>query len=231
MADSAAVKLSAFDTVAKALDAAHVRYLVAGGLAVNAHGYVRPTMDIDLVVALDPGNIHHAFRALARIGYRPAAPFDAVAFARPEQRDHWREEKGTLLKLHNKAYPGTSVVVVVHEPFDFGHEYDIAMRGELLPDIHVRFVSIPTLIRMKQATGHPRDLDDIEHLSWLQEHPDECAERPVDWSGTTFDGSRHEQLRQAQRMTLRQRLEALDQLTELSERLQAMPRRCDPAGK
>ena len=31
------MKLVAFETVAKALDAAQVRYLVAGGLAVNAH--------------------------------------------------------------------------------------------------------------------------------------------------------------------------------------------------
>lgn len=48
--------------------------------------------------------------------------------------------------------------------------------------------------------------------------------RPIDWSKTTFDGSRREQLRQAQRMTVRQRLEALDELAELSERLQAVPR-------
>jgi len=49
-------------------------------------------------------------------------------------------------------------------------------------------------------------------------------ERNIDWRKTTFDGSRREQLRQAQAMTVRQRLEALDQLTELSERMQAMPR-------
>jgi CRISPR-associated protein Csx17 len=49
-------------------------------------------------------------------------------------------------------------------------------------------------------------------------------DRPIDWSKTTFDGSRREQLRQAQRMTVRRRLEALDELTELSERLQAMAR-------
>ncbi len=49
-------------------------------------------------------------------------------------------------------------------------------------------------------------------------------QRPIDWSKTTFDGSRREQLRQAQRMTVRQRLEALDELTALSERMQAMPR-------
>ena len=49
-------------------------------------------------------------------------------------------------------------------------------------------------------------------------------ERSIDWARTTFDGSRRDQLRQMQRLTVRQRLEALEQLTELSERLRAMPR-------
>lgn len=52
-------------------------------------------------------------------------------------------------------------------------------------------------------------------------------QRPIDWSKTTFDGSRREQLRQARRMTVRQRLEALDELTEIAERLRAMPRQVD----
>ncbi len=55
-------------------------------------------------------------------------------------------------------------------------------------------------------------------------------QRSIDWSKTTFDGSRREQLRQARCMTVRQRLEALDQLTELSERLQAMPRQAAALG-
>jgi hypothetical protein len=168
------MKLAAFEAVAQALDAARVRYLVAGGLAVNAHGYIRLTMDIDLVIALDAGNMRQAFHALAGIGYRPTLPIDADAFARPEQRQRWREEKGMqVLNFHSDAFPGTSVDVFVYEPFDFAHEYDIAMRGELLPGIQVRFVSIPTLIRMKETAGRPRDLDDIQHLKWLQENSDE----------------------------------------------------------
>jgi len=168
------VKLAAFDAVAKALDAAQVRYLVAGGLAVNAHGYVRLTMDIDLVIALDAANIRQAFQALAGIGYRPTVPIDADAFARPEQRQRWREGKGMqVLNFQSDAFPGTSVDVFVYEPFDLAEEYDIALCGELLPGIYVRFVSIPTLIRMKQAAARPRDLDDIQHLKWLQENPDE----------------------------------------------------------
>ena len=44
------MRLSSFETIAKALDSAGVRYLVAGGFAVNAHGVLRFTKDLDLVV-------------------------------------------------------------------------------------------------------------------------------------------------------------------------------------
>lgn len=164
------MKLAAFEAVANALDGERVRYLVAGGLAVNAHGYIRLTMDIDIVLALDNDNIHSAFRALSELGYRPTVPIKVEDFARPEQRKQWREEKGMqVLNLHSDRFPGTSVDIFVYEPFDFDLEYEAALIGELLPDLPVRFVSIETLIEMKQAAGRPRDHDDIQHLEWLQE--------------------------------------------------------------
>lgn len=66
---------------------------------------------------------------------------------------------------------GLAVVdVFVHEPFDFAAEYERAVSAELLPGIFTRYVSIPTLIRMKMVAGRPRDLDDIRHLKRLQEN-------------------------------------------------------------
>lgn len=49
------------------------------------------------------------------------------------------------------------------------------MQGELAPGLTVRFVSLGTLIAMKQEAKRPRDLDDIEHLRWILEDrkPDE----------------------------------------------------------
>ena len=44
------MKLASYEAVIAALNDAGVRYLVAGGLAVNAHGYLRFTHDLDLVV-------------------------------------------------------------------------------------------------------------------------------------------------------------------------------------
>jgi hypothetical protein len=43
-------------TLAKALNAAGARYVVIGGFAINAAGYTRSTMDVDLLVAADDEN-------------------------------------------------------------------------------------------------------------------------------------------------------------------------------
>lgn len=164
------MKLAAFEAVAKALNAAQVRYLVAGGLAVNAHGYLRLTMDIDLVIALDADNIGRAFRALADIGYRPSVPIDAESFAQVENRKRWQEEKAMqVLNFFNDQYPTTSLDVFVDEPFDFATEYDRSLKDMLGPGLEVRFVSIPTLIRMKEVADRPKDIDDIQHLRWIQQ--------------------------------------------------------------
>jgi predicted nucleotidyltransferase len=46
------MKVDDVRTILRALNDANVRYLIVGGLAVVAHGYVRFTQDIDLVVQL-----------------------------------------------------------------------------------------------------------------------------------------------------------------------------------
>jgi CRISPR-associated protein Csx17 len=56
-------------------------------------------------------------------------------------------------------------------------------------------------------------------------------EQDIDWSKTTFEGVRREQLRRWSALTVRQRLEALDQMTDLAELVQAqrLSRRVIPA--
>lgn len=47
----------------------------------------------------------------------------------------------------------------------------------------------------------------------------------VDWSNATWEGSRRSQLRAALSLTVRERLLAMEALSDLAERLAAMPRR------
>jgi hypothetical protein len=159
------VKLASFEALVAALGTAGVRYLVAGGLAVNAYGYLRFTKDVDLVVQLVPETIEAAFRALATLGYRPMAPITATQFANPALRAGWIRDKGMqVLQFWSDQHRETPVDVFVTEPFPFDDEYRIALVKPLHGKIPVHFVSIPTLIRMKEAAGRPQDRIDIEHL-------------------------------------------------------------------
>ena len=88
------MKLASFEAIAAALEKAGVRYLVAGGLAVAAHGHLRYTKDVDLVVQLLPDNIERAFLALEKLGYRPTVPIKSAQFANAGLRESWVRDKG-----------------------------------------------------------------------------------------------------------------------------------------
>jgi hypothetical protein len=158
------MRLASFAALVRALEDAGVRYLVAGGIAVSAHGYLRYTKDVDLVIQLVPDNIERAFGALAAIGYRPTVPIAAAQFADTAQRERWIAEKGMqVLAFWSDAHRETPVDVFVREPFAFEDEYGRAL-VKALGAIPVRVVSIRALIAMKEAAGRPQDRIDIEQL-------------------------------------------------------------------
>ncbi|MEP6955378.1 MAG: hypothetical protein ABI883_01020 [Chthoniobacterales bacterium] len=168
------MKLSSVAAILRVLNAAEVRALVVGGLAVNAHGYIRFTKDADLAVELVPQNIERAFAALAGLGYRPRVPITAAQFADPVMRESWiREKEMKVLQFASDAHRETPIGVFVIEPFNFEEEYERAFSAAIeLPGEEptvARYVAIPALIKMKEAVGRIQDLDDVQHLRWIEE--------------------------------------------------------------
>lgn len=164
------MRLKSLEAIFRALNDADVRYLVAGGLAVNAHGYQRLTHDLDLVIQLQHENIRSAFEALASLGYRSTVPITAEQFAGAENRKTWQAEKNMqVLCMVSSAHPETPLDIFISEPFDFDAEYEDALRGGIAKGLEVRFVTIPTLIAMKEVADRERDRDDIRHLRWILE--------------------------------------------------------------
>lgn len=168
------VKLTSVQAVFQALDKAGVRFLVVGGLAVNAHGYRRFTDDVDLVIQLNPDNVAAAFDALAHVGYGPRVPITAAQFGDRDLRETLMREKGMqVLQFWSDSHRETSIDVFVSEPFDFETEYRRAVVKELAGVGPIHFVTIPTLIAMKELAGRPEDRIDIEYLrQLLDEGPD-----------------------------------------------------------
>lgn len=161
------------EAVIGALNAAHVRYLVAGGLAVVAHGYVRFTADIDLILDFEPANVRRAIAALSPLGYRPRAPVPIDEFAEPAKRAEWVREKGlTVFSLFSASHPATELDLFVESPVDFEQAYRAAVRMDVAAGVPATFVGFSDLLRLKRQAGRAQDLLDIDSLCALRGETD-----------------------------------------------------------
>ena len=166
------MKLSGFEAIVRALNGAGVRYLLVGGLAVNAHGYGRNTFDVDIVIQLNPENIERAFDALRSADYHPHMPISAKEFADAKLRESWRREKNMLvLRFWSDSHRETPLDVFVYEPFDFDTEWAAAWWQDFAPDLGVPVIRLDALRRMKREAGRSQDLADLDELSLLYGEP------------------------------------------------------------
>jgi predicted nucleotidyltransferase len=162
------MRLRDVEAILRALNDAEVQYLIVGGLAVVAHGYVRYTADVDLDLKTE--NVLRAITALQRIGYQPLTPVDPLQFADEQIRNRWREEKGMLVfQVINSDRPDTRIDLFVTEPFDFQQEFAAAERQDVA-GIPAPVLRLETLIAMKKQVGRGQDLLDVAELTKISEN-------------------------------------------------------------
>jgi hypothetical protein len=153
--------LSEFDlrSLIEALCARDVRFVVIGGVAVGAHGFVRGTEDLDLVPDPDPENLQRLAEALAEL-------------------------ESTLPTVGGRLFdPATDAGVIrrggnVTATTKFG-ALDVVQRAQGVPSysqltedavdsnllgIPVRVCSLARLREMKQAQNRTQDRLDLENL-------------------------------------------------------------------
>jgi len=158
------------EAIVRALNQAEVRYLIVGGLAVVAHGYVRFTADIDIVLDPEEAAMRRAVAALGTLGYRPRAPVPFEEFADAARRALWASEKGlTVFSAYSPEHAATEVDLFVETPFDFDRAYAGARSLEVAPGLVATFVGVADLIEMKRRAGRPQDLQDVENLRSLSD--------------------------------------------------------------
>jgi len=166
------VEQRSIEAIVQALNDAQVRYLIAGGLAVVAHGYVRFTADLDLILDLEEENAKRALGALAGLGYQPRAPVALDEFADPQKRRRWLRDKGlTVFSMFSREHAATEVDLFVEMPLDFNPAYAAATRMEIAPGLPATFVSYEHLVELKRQAGRPQDLDDIAKLQAVRQPP------------------------------------------------------------
>jgi hypothetical protein len=142
-----------------ALLAAGVEFAVVGGVAVNVHGYVRATYDLDIFVRPTVSNAEATFRALEAVG---APTSGLVATDLLDNESH--------LRFGNQ----TSHIDLLASIGDL--TFDQVWSDRMLVQasgIEIPFISKANLLDSKRKTGRLRDLVDVEELELL----------PDEWSG------------------------------------------------
>jgi predicted nucleotidyltransferase len=153
-----------FNRIFSELNKNGVKYLVAGGVAVNLHGYVRATADLDIMLLMTHDNIEKYIGLIKAMGFKPRVPVPLDDFADDNKRREWISEKGMLVfSVYNPSnlMEGLDVMIEEHIRFDEAYERRkvVTSQGVVIP-----VISIQDLIKLKETAGRERDLIDIDAL-------------------------------------------------------------------
>ena len=141
-----------------ALSDADAEFVLIGGYALAAHGYVRATDDLDVLVRPTSENAQRVFAALVAFGAPiPEHGVSADLFA--QERYGYRMGAKPILIEILTTIDGVSFDDCLNEHRSFeldGRTIKVIGRGALLAN--------------KRASARPKDLADI---AWLERHPPE----------------------------------------------------------
>jgi len=153
-----------YEDIFKKLNQKGIKYLVAGGVAVNLYGVQRATGDIDLLLAMDRDNLIKFISLTKDLGLSPKIPVKAEDLADPEKRKSWKADKGMLVfSFIDPQNPYLLIDVLTEEPLPFAEVYG-RRKNVTAWGIEVAVVSLEDLIRLKQMAGREQDLADVEAL-------------------------------------------------------------------
>ncbi len=148
--------------VIEILESKNIEYAIAGGYAVALHGAVRGTVDIDLIIKLEKDTFLKIENAFEEIGLQSRLPI------RGEEVFNFREEyiknrnliAWNFININN---PAESVDILLTEDLKKIKTKTIKSGIKTL-----KVVSVNDLIKMKNKSARPQDLEDIKSLMSLK---------------------------------------------------------------
>ncbi len=160
-----------YQDLLKALEEARIRYLVVGGVAVVLHGFVRSTVDLDLLIGLDPKNVDTFLDLMKKRGYKSKVPVPMDDFKEPDNRRKWKTEKGMIVFSFFHPQRNQELVdIFIEEPIPFEEAYQRRVMVSL-GTTQISVVCPEDLITLKQKAGRPQDMQDIQALRDLKRRP------------------------------------------------------------
>ncbi len=146
-----------------------VKYLVIGGIAINLHGVERATMDVDLVLAMDEGNLQRFLQAATELKLKPLLPVQLESLGDARLIDDWVRERHLIaFSLRPPSNTAPSIDIVVRPKLPFEVMYQNRLEKDV-GGVRLNVASIDDLIALKTDTGRTQDASDIVALSKVKQ--------------------------------------------------------------
>ncbi|XAM01016.1 hypothetical protein OT109_06435 [Phycisphaeraceae bacterium D3-23] len=139
-----------FRAFLKSFNNAKVDYMVVGGYAVNMHGYVRNTGDLDVWIKSDLPNAQRVVDALVSFGFAPE-DIDESLFIGPRQ----------IVRMG--VEPEKIEIITTIEGVDWEDCKTKSVSFEI-DGLDLPVIGLADLRKNKAQAGRHRDLDDLENL-------------------------------------------------------------------
>jgi hypothetical protein len=158
------------DAILRVLVGADIDFVVIGGFAVAAHGYVRATKDVDIVPRPTAENRARLERALMSID---ATPIEQGDFRADKLPVPW----GIGALAHGGNWPlqtrhGRIDILQCIDRVEVVETYSDLRAQSLEADLAdvglVRFASLEHLLLMKKVAGRPQDMNDLSQLEIIR---------------------------------------------------------------
>lgn len=142
--------------------------MVVGGVAVNLHGYIRFTGDLDILLLLEENNVKKLEKVMKKLKYFPRLPVSVISLGNQKQVKKWLKEKN--LKAFTFMPPKNNpleIDIIVEESLKFA---TIAKRKVIktMEGVKIPVVSVGDLLKMKKRANRENDIRDIEALLKLK---------------------------------------------------------------
>lgn len=151
--------------ILSSLASTNARFAVAGGFASLAHGVVRVTMDLDLVIDVKNDNLILLWDTLTGLGFSPQQPIPKASAVSADSLLKVAGEKGMrAFSWSHGTQPFLVVDLLVGPPFQWNE--DLLERVRIF-GVEVLVLRKQELIRLKRLAGRDKDLADVRELEKL----------------------------------------------------------------
>ncbi len=143
----------------KSLNEQAVKYILVGGLAVNYHGFIRSTGDVDVWIDDSKTNRNNFVNALNNYGIEGAEIFYKSPFVAGY----------TEITLDNGVYIDLMSDLQFFKKENFEECYRLAPKFNIFENITIKVLHINTLISEKEKSNRPKDNLDAQELKKLHQ--------------------------------------------------------------